>query len=327
LSQGESLFIPWPPHESSGVGIVAAASSTRADPNPERLHVRHVFPLTERLGAPVLMLHGAIENGRIFYSGSGKGLAPFMAQHGFDVYVPDLRGRGRSEPHISRHSSYGQLEAITEELPAFIDLIRSRRGDEPQVWMAHSWGGVLMLALLARRPEYRRLVRGIVFFGTKRTVHVRNWQVLTHIDFFWHRAAPALIALHGYLPARAYRAGSDDETRLSHAESMAWVKPGLWVDPRDGFDYGKALPTAELPPLLFLAGAGDRCLGNPQDVRALIRELGPQEVEFRVLGRRTGSRHDYGHIDMLTHPDAREDHFLDVLKWVRTETEALTRLY
>ena len=141
------------------------------------MHARRCFPKTDRLGAPVLLVHGAIENSRIFYSESGKGLAPFLARHGFDTYSADLRGRGLSEPRISRRSRHGQFESITEEIPAYIEMIRARRGaDTPQLWMAHSWGGVLLLAVLARFPEYRKLVSGIVFFGTKRSIHVQNWE-------------------------------------------------------------------------------------------------------------------------------------------------------
>jgi pimeloyl-ACP methyl ester carboxylesterase len=298
----ESLFIPWPP-----------------EARDERLHVRRIFSQAAGSEAvPVLALHGAVENGRIFYSESDKGVAPFFAEQGFEVFVPDLRGRGQSTPHVSRRSRYGQFEAINQEIPAFVELIRSRRGDRPQVWMAHSWGGVLMLAFLARRPEYAKLVRGVVCFGTKRTVNVRNFHALAQIDFFWHRAARALVALHGYLPARAYGVGSDDESDLSHAESSQWVKCGPWIDPRDGFDYGKALREIDLPPLLFLAGAGDRCLGHPKDVRSLIHELGPRpSVEYRLLGRSGGCRHDYGHIDMLTGPHAREEVFAEALRWVQ----------
>jgi pimeloyl-ACP methyl ester carboxylesterase len=302
MAKQESLFIPWPESEASG-----------------RLHARHIFPESDRLGSPVLLVHGAIENGRIFYSESGRGLAPFLARYGFDTYVADLRGRGLSEPRVGPDSKYGQFESITQEIPAFAELIRSRRGDEQQIWMAHSWGGVLMLSTLARFPELRRLVKGMVFFGTKRSVHVSNWEKKLKIDWFWNSSARALVKLYGYLPAAKLGVGSDNESELSHLESVKWVKPGPWIDPRDGFDYEKALTRAELPPMLFLAGRKDRCLGHPQDVRCLIRELGPQEVEFRLLGRGTGARHDYGHIDMMTHPEAAEDHFLDVLKWVRTQ--------
>ena len=46
----------------------------------------------------VLMIHGAVENGRIFYSNSGKGLAPFLCNSDSDVFVIDLPGRGESQP-------------------------------------------------------------------------------------------------------------------------------------------------------------------------------------------------------------------------------------
>ena len=43
-----------------------------------QLHVRHIQPRVAVHGEPILMVHGAIENGRIFYTESGKGLACFL---------------------------------------------------------------------------------------------------------------------------------------------------------------------------------------------------------------------------------------------------------
>ena len=56
-----------------------------------QLQVRHIQPRVAVHGEPILMVHGAIENGRIFYTESGKGLACFLARHGYQVYVADLR--------------------------------------------------------------------------------------------------------------------------------------------------------------------------------------------------------------------------------------------
>lgn len=77
-----------------------------------QLHMRRFFreDLDTSRAESILMLHGAIENGRIFYRGgertdvnavNRKGLAPFLAAHGFDVFVGELRGRGLSKPLIS----------------------------------------------------------------------------------------------------------------------------------------------------------------------------------------------------------------------------------
>ena len=43
-----------------------------------QLHMRRFSRGGE--GVPVLLLHGSIENGRIFYSESGKGFAPWLAE-------------------------------------------------------------------------------------------------------------------------------------------------------------------------------------------------------------------------------------------------------
>jgi predicted alpha/beta hydrolase len=265
----------------------------------------------------VLMLHGAIENGRVFHSRSGKGLAPFLAGEGLEVGVLDLRGRGGSTPPIGRGSRHGQRDAIVEEIPAAADWLAAGRPDAMQHWVAHSWGGVLAAATLARVPRLRSRVASLTFFGAKRCVRVRNLQRRIYVDALWLGLAPWLARLFGYLPARALGTGSDDETRSSHAESAAWVRPGPWVDPVDGFDYGAALAATGVPPILAFAGGADRTLGHPDDVRDFLAECGPGSQSYRLLAASEGHCRDYGHIDMLTAPEAAGDHFPLVVDWMR----------
>lgn len=268
-------------------------------------------------GPPVLMLHGAIENGRIFYSGSGKGLAPFLANNGFDVYVADLRGRGKSTPPIGRGARFGQTEAITEDIPAFVETISRLRGPVPQQWLAHSWGGVLFSSVLARFPEYAPQVASLVYFGSKRTIRVWNiWRILK-VDLVWSIVCPLACLVAGYLPARQLRFGSDSETAKSYRQSADWVKNDQWVDSDDGFDYGAAIKKLILPPIWYLAAANDHALGHPDDVRDFMASAGRQECRYTVLSRKNGNLHDYDHINMLTHPDAAADHFPLVAEWLQ----------
>jgi pimeloyl-ACP methyl ester carboxylesterase len=281
----------------------------------DELHLRHIWQSDG--GPPVLMLHGSIENGRVFYSFSGKGLAPFLAGRGFDVYVADLRGRGESRPPIGPGSQYGQTEAITEDVPALADAIVARRGARPQHWIAHSWGGVLMSSHLLRFPERIPLVASLVYFGAKRRVLVHNLARLWYIDLNWRLVGTLIVKALGYLPARRLGFGPDNETARSHAQSRAWVRDRPWVDPGDGFDYGAAARRAALPPIWYLAAVGDRCLGHPHDVRALAAESGVHEHLVSVLSRKAGNLHDYDHVSMLVHQDAAVDHFPAVEKWLR----------
>ncbi len=287
-------------------------------PGGDELHLRHLW--VAPTGPPVLFVHGSIENGRIFYSRSGRGLAPFLARQGFDCYVADLRGRGESRPPICRSSRYGQTEAIVEDLTALAAAIEQRRGDALQHWVAHSWGGVLVSSHLARFPQRITRVASLTYFGVKRRILVRNLARLLMIDLGWRGIHTLLAALLGYLPARQLGFGSDNETRRSHAQCRAWVRDGPWVDPEDGFDYASALRSLSLPRCLYLAAVRDRCLGNPQDVRAFIAESGPHQSHFRLLARANGNLHDYDHISMLTHPDAERDHFPRVSTWIASGT-------
>ena len=276
-------------------------------------------------GPPVLMLHGAIENGRIFYSGSGKGLAPYLAKAGFDVYVADLRGRGRSTPAIDRASGFGQTEAITEDIPACIEKIRTLRGPIRQHWVAHSWGGVLLSSVLARFPEYTRLVDSLVYFGSKRTIRVWNIHRILQVELVWKRVCPLACRMFGYLPARQLRIGSDSETVRSYCQSAEWVKNDAWTDSADGFDYGATLKKLSLPPIWYLAAVNDHALGHPDDVRDFMESAGGQECRYTILSRTNGNRHDYDHISMLTHPDAVLDHFPLVAEWLQHQHRRSSR--
>jgi len=107
-----------------------------------RLHLRHIFSdaFDADKRTPVLMIHGAIENGLIFYTHKGKGLACYLAQQGFDVYVADLRGRGESKPSIKEDPNHGQYHSIVEDIPKLIEFVAQQTQQKMHL-VCHSWGG------------------------------------------------------------------------------------------------------------------------------------------------------------------------------------------
>ena len=283
----------------------------------DQLHLRR---MGDPEGPTALAVHGAVENGRIFYSGSGRGFAPLLARRGWDLWVLDLRGRGLSRPRVSRHSTWGQTEIIVEDLSAAADAVAAARGRLPQAWLCHSWGGVLVASHLARFAARREAAAAVVHFGVKRRIRARHLRRLLPIELNWKRLGPLVTRAAGYLPARRFGWGADDESRGTHRDSVAWIREdGPWVDPGDGFDYGAAAHGLRLPPTLWLAGAADHVLGNPADVRLFMAECRQMEGPLWLLARDAGFRHDYGHVDMLTHPDADDDHFPKVAGWLEEQ--------
>lgn len=291
----------------------------------EELRVKRIY--REGAGDAVLMLHGIMANGKVFYSSSGKGLAHYLARAGYDVFVADLRGHGASTPAISRRSLSGQTETICEDIPALQAAVRKLKGETPIHWVAHSWGGVLMSSCLLRFPELIPQVKSCVYFAAKRSVHVKNWHKRLKVDLVWNHTARALVRVFGYLPARQFGLGQDNESAKSHAQCNYWAQIRPWIDQDDGFDYAQAAMSAHLPPILYFAAADDPCLGHRDDVRRFRDESGPHRSRLHLLGCATGYLHDYNHASVLTHPDAVSDHFPLVLDWLQGRRELVRENY
>ena len=283
-----------------------------------QLHLRELVPHQPSAG-PVLMLHGAIENGRIFYSQSGKGLGCFLADQGFSVYCADFAGRGLSKPHVSSGFNQSQQQMICIDIPGLIAQLYQRHQQKISI-VAHSWGGVVLLAALARTPALLDKVAAIVTFGSKRRITVQSLVKTLQIDWVWNRLAPKLARHYGYLPARQWRLGADDEPVQYLLDTVQWINNPAFVDCTDGFDYAAAAAQLRWPPSWFFAAVQDQVLGHPQDVRLLMQETAQAGARYTLLGKSSGAPLDYDHISMLTHPTAREGHFSMLAAWLRQPT-------
>ena len=288
-------------------------SSHYLDMQQYQLHLRRLLPMQQGI-APVLMLHGAIENGRIFYSPSGKGLGCFLADHGFMVYCADFAGRGLSRPHVSEGFAQSQQQMITRDIPALIEHLYQLH-QQKVIVIAHSWGGVVAAASLARFPALAARVEAKVCFGTKRVISVKSIGRSLKIDLVWNTLAPWLSRKHGYFPARKWRVGADDEPAQFLQDTVQWIKGADYRDLSDQFDYAAASQQLAWPPVWHFAAENDRLLGHPGDVKAFIAETAPQ-AKYTLLGRSQGYQHNYDHISMLTHPRAVTEHFVQLRDWL-----------
>ncbi|HEY9878954.1 MAG TPA: type I polyketide synthase [Leptolyngbyaceae cyanobacterium] len=99
-------------------------------------------------GQPILCLHGILDQGAAW-----DAIATPLAQQGYRVIAPDLRGHGRSA-HIGPDSSYQFFDFLAD-----IDALLSHLPQQPMGLMGHSMGAVLAAALASIRPErFKQLV-------------------------------------------------------------------------------------------------------------------------------------------------------------------------
>jgi pimeloyl-ACP methyl ester carboxylesterase len=265
----------------------------------------------------ILLLHGAIENHKIFISEKGKGLAPFLAKCGFNVFVMNLRGRGDSIPNLLDDPNHGQTDAIRKTIPSVARAVREISGRDKQTWLSHSWGGVLMTSAYTFDPLLLGMIDCCVHFGTKRDIKSHNffsWLYFKDITFGWHFFFPLLAKLNGGgFPAKEYGVGGDGETSLSLKASKNWVMGNPWMDLEDGFNYRSAhdsLVTDGLtPPAMHIFSTNDLLLGNPIDVRRWAEQTHQTQNLLEI--------DTFDHVSMMTSKDADDAHFSQALKFIR----------
>lgn len=92
--------------------------------------------------AAVMMQHGLASNGGAFLVPQ-QSFAEHLARMGYDCYVTELRGAGKSEvpKEEAGFDAYVELD-----LPALIEAVLACSGRDKLSWIGHSMGGILGLA-------------------------------------------------------------------------------------------------------------------------------------------------------------------------------------
>ena len=299
--------------------------------NGEQLHLRHFMPSkldeADKPAERIFMLHGEAECGRIFYGNSGQGLAGYLTTLGYEVFVADLGGRGRSLGSEGRVSELTTRQIITEAIPRLLRTIELHNNDtdsqdsahlasnKATIWIGHGFGGVLLSAAWARLSSTQRSASRMVFFGSRRRLQSSNRWARHFSKLFLHPIIAKLIDWHQAFPAKFLRLGSSDENIDWYHCYAKWMNEEQWLDPEDNFDYGLALQSHPLPPTLHFAGKADTVFADAQDVRGFIAELGPHDARLFLLGN-IETAQQYDHLSMLIHPFAENDVFSFLNQWL-----------
>lgn len=133
---------------------------------------------------PVVLVHGAFANRRFWCGGAAFGFAGRLIQQGHEVWIPEMRGHGRSPMHPgwSRNS----LSAIAlQDWPAVSAFIHEQTHRRAH-WVGYGAGALSLALALIESPLFRLSALSACFVDTHieprrwmaqgpRTARVRRW--------------------------------------------------------------------------------------------------------------------------------------------------------
>jgi oxygen-independent coproporphyrinogen-3 oxidase len=250
---------------------------------------------------PVVLTHGTFSNGS-----TCARLATYLAGHGFDCWVLELRGRGQRQRNVPNltFEAFGLLD-----VPAATDAVRALTGRERLFLVGHSGGGLAFLMHLMRVPAKQASVVGLVVLATQATEAGRTARGRLMVGF--GRVAESLL---GYSPGRAFGVGPVDEPRGVLTQWFQWNRTQRWTG-SDGFDYLAALAEVAVP-TLCLAGAGDRWIAPVPGCRGLFDALGGRDKEWVLCARSEGFSEDFGHARMIASRAAQQEVWPRIRDWL-----------
>lgn len=304
--------------------------------------VRAAQPGGDTHAPAVVLLHGLGSN-RFAFMLPERSLAQWLADRGFDVYVPELRGAGRSVP---RHWRYDLEDYLKWDLPAILRCVQSASGQQQVQWVGHSMGGILMMCHAIRTRgeglqsgcaigsalDYRPGKSG--FLPLYRAREYVTWLPLLPFGPLSHLLAPALARLD--TPVERFNFWPTNVepgvVRSVYANAFGWIPSSLLrsmsslfeeggLCSRDGaVRYLERLGQLELPVALFAASADVQC--SLLAVEQTAQAAGEGRITLERFGRAFGHADDYGHFDLIVGKRAEQEVWPRLLGWLSAHAGA-----
>ncbi len=315
-----------------------------------RLAVHRYRPKTGRGAYPVLLCHGLDSNRYIFDLTPGPSLAKYLARHGMDVWVAELRGAGMSDrpglfvTDVPR--SWDFDDHLQYDVPAVISHVLERTGADKVHWLGHSMGGILIQAYLAAHPDasvasviavgapadFRRIrMKGLKFLAMIRPL-LRAFPV-PPMPFNGRLALPIAHRLPNFLLGLFYPPNISPRVarQMVAVGSELITSTKLWLDfgrfmdtgkfaSEDGAPYLRNLDRCPIP-MLLLAASKD-LMAPPEAVKAAVGDGAAGERRFHVFGKTEGTHEDYGHIDLIVGKRACSEVYPVMLEWLIQKSAA-----
>lgn len=302
---------------------------------------------------PVILCHGMSSN-RWNMDGPGRtSMARYLARKGYDVWVVELRGAGRSmRPNWWNQKAYDWRfeDYVYHDAPAVLRVVLRETGAEKVHWVGHSMGGMIAYALLMgpvqtkiasavtlASPTMSEVGHPMLDFGLPFRSLLRFAPSRVPIGLASRLGAPWALLIHWLfqrpIAELGFHAGSLDPASLRALMFLAiddlpasllrefarWYETKAMSDRYAMFDFTEHLERVSAP--LFIIAGGKDELTPARDLEYVYDHIASRDKAFRVIGKEHGFAHDYSHADLVLGKHAPDDVYPLILEWLDARRE------
>lgn len=250
-------------------------------------------PKSTRLNIPVVLLHGSFCNRSFWLSKNGHGFATFLAQKGYEVWIPEMRGHGFS-PKNNTYEQNTLSAYVRFDLPQIAHFIY-QHNPQPAHWIGHSLGGISLAALLAEQQVPKHYFLSATLIGAQ----VSYFNPWLRIPFMWRMLKNYYLSRWLHNPKNI-----ENEPRALLIEFLRWFSLTGRFKTNDAH-WWKLLKTVTTP-LLSIAAVKDQ--GDPPHAcLKLFNQFSSTKKVFVTLSKSQGYLMDYNHTNMLIGRQAKKE--------------------
>lgn len=266
------------------------------------------------LGRSVFMLHGLMGNAKSFYNHQTQaGLATYLAQAGYDVFLAELRGRDLTGAEL-KHLDFGLKEALDVDLPALIEEFTRQNKQQPSFWLGQGLGSLLLTSYLAEHANSAQTPLGLIHFNPQTLSQAEGFKRKLWFNLVEQKGVNQLAKLLGYVPAIKLKLGTADEHLGFYQEAKNWLAK-FWQNTSTN-NYLQRLQQQDLPPSLYFAQQSKFNLNNANTARNFMFNLGEHNARLIKLGKKLGNQKNYKNQWLCLDPQAETDYYPLLLNWL-----------
>lgn len=281
---------------------------------------------------PVIIVHGIASNYTFMNIEEKFSIARYLQKKGYRVFSFSLRGSGSSFHNSGKKNrNFYFDDIINHDIPAILGAVSSRTGKAQVNWVAHSMGGIIMYAYLAKaHSSDREKIQSLAVFGSPGTFEHLNkpyivlilkyLPVLNKMDFPFLSKLILPLACEFNNPIEEYIYNPEVTDRKvfkkvlyytseNIADGLAyqllsWSIKKKFTTIDDSYVYSNHYGNIHCP-ALFFAGEKDY-IAPPSSVKYVFDRVHSVHKEFHLLSKEN-SFGDYGHNCLITGEKVGED--------------------